>query len=59
LGDIKIIIKVLVLFLINEQKQNLAFITPYGGSEQKYIQEALDSNWVAQLVQILMLSSYV
>jgi hypothetical protein len=48
---------VLVLFLINEQKQNLAFITPYG--EQKIHQEALDSNWVAQLVQILMLSSYV
>jgi hypothetical protein len=57
LGDIKIIIKVLVLFLINEQKQNLAFITPYGGA--KIHQEALDSNWVAQLVQILMLSSYV
>jgi hypothetical protein len=50
-------IKVLVLFLINEQKQNLAFITPYGGSEQKYIQEALDSNWLLSWSKILMLSS--
>jgi hypothetical protein len=32
------------------------WLSSMGGSEQKYIQEAFDTNWIAQLVQILMLS---